>query len=201
MPNFALPGEDGYLGDEYDECDERRVAELEKRQQLTRENALLVKRVAELENRLNGDSQDFEIKCLRETEKILRTRVAELEELARCGWDTARCLAIACNASSTEAIADQTLFSLGESHALKRRAVMSGAVAEGEVQARKQEEREIWSREAGRREMVAAKLRKERDEAREIALRWMWIEIPRGPADPQWEADTKVAKTWPQYEE
>ena len=112
--------------------------------------------------------------------------------------------------------------------------------AEGEVHARKQEEREIWSREAGRREMVAAKLRnelaiaegvitqlryelkgdfeateelhanykrdfeilrKERDEAREIALRWMWVGTPRGPADPQWEADATVAKTWPQYEE
>jgi hypothetical protein len=40
----------------------------------------LIHRIQELGNRLNTDSQDFEILCLRETERVLRARIQELEQ-------------------------------------------------------------------------------------------------------------------------
>ena len=39
--------------------------------------------VERLQNKLNQDSQNFEIECLRETERVLRARVRELEAAIR----------------------------------------------------------------------------------------------------------------------
>ena len=39
--------------------------------------------IERLQNKLNQDSQNFEIECLRETERVLRARVQELEAAVR----------------------------------------------------------------------------------------------------------------------